>query len=314
MAQFVYSVGHETHFAEKWPADADTVWIDLDPTDRDRVTEVVNRLYSAHPKVIEHLLEGRSHRPDLLIEDDAVSFMLALIPISPEDSIRHLSFIVGRKFLVTAHLTGQSGIVEHARRHVLNNAMMDNGIDFALYQVLHGHVAALKQMANHLDQKFETLHRLLLRHPYHDLSPDILALRRETMAANHILDPEGAVFELLKSSDFPFVQKENRPYFQDVAFLMDEVVSEVQQIRDGLAEMVEAYTSLQSNEINKVMWFLTIVSTMSLPATTIASIYGMNFVHMPDLRWRYGYWYSLFLMFVVSLLMLLWMKIRRRRG
>ncbi len=314
MAQFVYSVGHDTRSARRWPVDADNIWIDLNPEDRDHVKEVVNRLYSAHPKVIEHLLEGRSHRPDLLIEEDAVSFMLALIPVDPEDPVRHLSFIVGGTFLVTAHLTERSEIVEQARDHVLNNAMMDNGVDFALYQVLHGHVVALKQLAVRLDQKFETLHRLLLRHPYHDLSPDILALRRETMAANHILDPEGAIFELLKSHEFPFVQTRNRPYFQDVAFLMDEVVSEVQQIRDGLAEMVEAYTSLQSNEINKVMWFLTIVSTMSLPATTIASIYGMNFVHMPDLLWRYGYWYSLFLMFMVSLLMLLWMKIRRRRG
>ncbi len=312
MPRFLFSRGDETDESSEWPKNTDHLWVDLGPKDEDSVTEVVDRLYPAHPKVIEHVLMGQSHRPNLIVEDGAVSFMLALIAVNVHEPPRHLAFIIGKNFVVTAHLQGESKVVNQAFSHILGNKMMNEGVDFALYQLLTAHVVALRALANHLDSRFEGLHRMLLTHPYRDLSPHILTLRKEAMAAKHVLDPEGAIFELLKSSDFPYVQTKNQPYFQDVAFLMNEVVAEVQQIREGLAEMVEAYTSLQSNEINKVMWFLTIVSTLALPATTIASIYGMNFVHMPELHWRYGYWYTLSLMFVVSVLLLLWMRMRRR--
>ena len=313
MPRYLYVTDHKTEQADTWPEESDVLWVDLGPSDRGHVHEAVKRLYAVHPQVIENLLKGKSHRPDLIVEDDAVSFMLALIPTEGEEHrVPHLSFILGKKFLVTAHLEDESPVVDTAFTHLLNDQMMDEGVDFALYQLLIGHVVTLKARANQLDQQFESLHRQLLRHPYRDLAPGILSLRKKAMAARHVLDPEGGIFELLKEPHFPFVEKRNLPYFQETAFLMQEVVAQIQQIRDGLAEMVEAYTSLQSNEINKVMWFLTIVSTLALPATTIASIYGMNFTHMPELRWRYGYWYVLALMFFVSVLLLLWMKIKRR--
>ncbi len=315
MPRFLYLQNQKTLVSDSWPQESDSLWVDLGPEDKGSVQEVVNHLYQAHPKVIERLLQGHDHRPNLLVEDDAVSFMLALIPTHDADEpLRHLSFIVGQKFLVTAHLDGVSEVVDGAFEYVRKNQLMDEGVDFALYQLLDRHVVALRQLANDLDRQFESLHRRLLMHPYTNMSPDILALRKRAMAAKHILDPEGAIVELLKSKGFPYVSKRNHPYFQDVSFLMNEVVSEVQDIRNGLAEMVEAYTSLQSNEINKVMWFLTIVSTLALPATTIASIYGMNFTNMHELHWRYGYYYSLVLMAFISVVLLLWVRNQRRRG
>ncbi len=315
LPRFLYRQNQKTLQSDTWPQESDTLWVDLGPEDKDSVQEVVRHLYQAHPKVIERLLEGHNHRPNLLVEDDAVSFMLALIPAHDADGpLRHLSFIVGQHFLVTAHLDDPSKVVDGAFEYVLKNHLMDEGVDFALYQLLDRHVVELRLLANDLDRQFEDLHRRLLTHPYANMSPDILALRKRAMAAKHILDPEGAIIELLNSKGFPYVSKKNHPYFQDVSFLMDEVVAEVQAIRDGLAEMVEAYTSLQSNEINKVMWFLTIISTLALPATTIASIYGMNFINMHELHWRYGYDYSLVMMVFISIVLLLWVRIHRRRG
>lgn len=314
MARFLYSQDGKVAESLEWPQRSDYLWVDLGPEDRGRIKEVLSHLYQAHPQVIQNLMERDAHRPNLLIEEDAISFTLATIPLEPDLPIHHLSFVLGKHFLVTAHLAESSEVADVAFEKILQSQLLAQGVDFALYQLLQGHVVALRQLANRLDDQFESLHRMLLRHPYGDLSREILWLRKRAMGVKHLLDPEGGVFELLKGSDFPYVQKENRPYFQDVEFLMKEVVQEVGAVREGLAEMVEAYTSLQSNEINKVMWFLTIVSTMSLPATTIASVYGMNFKNMHELYWRYGYFYSLCLMFLVSILLLWWMRIKRHQG
>lgn len=313
MARFLYCRDHQTLESDDWPPSSDALWVDLGPEDQGRVREVVQHLYSAHPAVMRHLLHGDSHRPNLLVDNDAISFMLALIPVEPDRPLHHLSFVIGEHFLVTAHLADASHVVDHAYAYVQNNHLLDEGVDFALYEVLIRHVVALREMANHLDAEFEHLHRVLLKHPYKNMSNDILALRKRAMAAKHVLNPEGTVFELLKSSDMPYVQKNNRPYFEEASFVMDEVVSEVQGIREGLAEMVEAYTSLQSNEINLVMRFLTVLSVLALPATTIASIYGMNF-DIPEIHWKYGYFYSLTVMALVTILLLLLMKKRSGQG
>jgi magnesium transporter len=65
---------------------------------------------------------------------------------------------------------------------------------------------------------------------------------------------------------------------------------------------------MQSNQINKVMKFLTILSILALPATTIASIYGMNF-WIPEIHWHYGYWYSLIVMALITGALLLYMRL-----
>ena len=314
MARFLFSRNRKTMASDRWPDSVDHLWIDLGPEDGDQVTGTIRRLYNAHPKVVEHMLQQGHRRPSLLIEDDAVSFTLSLIPTSiPEDDLHRLSFLLGKNFLVTVHLGDDSAVVDQAMKDVLRDQMMKEGVDFALYQVLREHLARLQELSSSLGERFEGMQQEMLEHVYRDMSPQILAMRKRAMSAKHILDPERSIMNLMKSEDFPYVQKKNRPYFQDAAFLMEEIGEEVGAIRSGLAAMDQGYTALQSNQINKVMWSLTVVATLSLPATTLASIYGMNWKYMPELNWHWGYYFILVLMVFLAVVMLLWLKVRRRQ-
>lgn len=78
--------------------------------------------------------------------------------------------------------------------------------------------------------------------------------------------------------------------------------------RELTADIRDSYLSLNSHQTNNVMKVLTIITSMFAPLTFIAGIYGMNFEYMPELTWRYGYFLSLILMFVVGGLMLVWFK------
>jgi magnesium transporter len=68
--------------------------------------------------------------------------------------------------------------------------------------------------------------------------------------------------------------------------------------------MRDSYESINSNRMNSIMMTLTIVSTIFIPLTFIAGVYGMNFANMPELRWEYGYPAAMFLMGVIALVML----------
>lgn len=307
MPQYLWVKDQQTREGQDWPQAAEIIWVDIGPGEDDAIQSVVENLYPVHPTAIRRVLD--QGRPSFLVEDDAVVFVLALVDEGQADDLRRLAIFLGDRFLVTVHLYGESDVVQHAWQFIARQQLLDEGPDFALYHVLENHLRVLKKVARQLDERFELLHRILLKHPYRDMAPHILPLRKKAMAVKQLLEPEVAIFELLKSDDFPYIQSRHRPYFEDATYQMREIVEEVQATREGLAEMVEAYTSIQSNEINKVMKFLTIISVLALPATTIASIYGMNF-NIPEIHWKYGYWYSLALMFVVTVALLAYMKRR----
>ena len=88
------------------------------------------------------------------------------------------------------------------------------------------------------------------------------------------------------------------------------ILEEIESVREALGETVEAYSSVQANDINQVMQVLAIVSLLFLPPTLIASIYGMNF-RIPEYGWPHGYAYSLALMAVLTAAFLIWARLRR---
>ncbi len=115
------------------------------------------------------------------------------------------------------------------------------------------------------------------------------------------------------------IQKDSDTYIQEgtVKYLRDvfEHVSQIHEIietqRELLSSIMDQYHSAINNKMNRVMQVLTIIATIFIPLTFIAGIYGMNFEYMPELKWRYGYFYVLGFMFVLLILMIFQFKRKR---
>lgn len=306
--RIVYAKDGTTHTSSHWPQQADTIWVDVGSEDRDSLDSILNRLYPSHPVAIQKVLDASDRQPSLLVEPKAVTAVLQ----EPDGSIDHLiahpiGIFLGKKFLVTTHLEGSSSTLDQVYEHVRRDNGLGHGADMALYHYLDLHIRQWRAVLKEISQGYEEIHLVMLRHPYHDLAHKILKLRRHTMTARHWLRPEREIFSLFGSKDFAYVREENHLYFDDLSDRMTELESDVESYRDGLSEAVEAYSSMQSNAINKVMRVLTLISVLALPATTIASIYGMNF-KIPELKWSFGYYYSLALMAVVTFAVYLYMR------
>jgi magnesium transporter len=109
----------------------------------------------------------------------------------------------------------------------------------------------------------------------------------------------------------PLVSNETRVFFRDVYDHTVQVVEAIETYRDLIAGLLEIYLSAVSNRMNEVMKVLTIVSTIFIPLSFLAGIYGMNFEHMPELRWQYGYPVAVSGMAVVGLGMLAYFRYRK---
>jgi magnesium transporter len=96
-----------------------------------------------------------------------------------------------------------------------------------------------------------------------------------------------------------------RLYFRDVYDHTVQVIDTVETYRDLLSGMLDLYLSSISNRTNEVMKLLTVIGTIFMPMTFLVGVYGMNFKHMPELEWHYGYYALWVVMLAISLVMVI---------
>ena len=115
----------------------------------------------------------------------------------------------------------------------------------------------------------------------------------------------------LARGEFDVFPPDMLPYMRDVHDHFVRVGDLADSYRDLVTSALDAYLSVQSNRMNEVMKTLTLISTVMLPLTFIAGVYGMNFDHMPELKWQLGYPFALGLMAVVAVSAVVWFRYRR---
>jgi magnesium transporter len=108
--------------------------------------------------------------------------------------------------------------------------------------------------------------------------------------------------------DSPLIQDATKLYIQDVYDHTIQAIDTIESFRDITSGMLDIYLSNISQRMNEIMKVLTIVATIFVPLTFIASVFGMNFEYFPELHWKWGYPLSLLLMLGVGLSMLYYFK------
>ncbi|MNY35478.1 Magnesium transport protein CorA [compost metagenome] len=101
---------------------------------------------------------------------------------------------------------------------------------------------------------------------------------------------------------------EERIYFGDIYDHLLKLTDMIEVDREMTADLRDSYISLNSNRMNSIMKTLTVITTIFMPLTLIAGIYGMNFRVMPELDWKYGYFGVLLLMLVLGAGMVRWFR------
>jgi magnesium transporter len=115
----------------------------------------------------------------------------------------------------------------------------------------------------------------------------------------------------LERGESELVSRNTHLYLRDVYDHTINVLDTIETYRDMLSGMIDIYLSSISNRLNETMKYLALISTIFIPMTFIASIYGMNFEFMPELKWIGGYPFALGVMGVVGLGFLIYFKLKK---
>jgi magnesium transporter len=176
-----------------------------------------------------------------------------------------------------------------------------HGADFTFYTLLDLMADGYLEICENLDLQIEELELGMEGKADFDPTPTIHQIRKFQIYFRHqVLPVREGLLSLIRESD-NLISTDDLPYYQDILDHINQVISQLDQIRDNLASIRELYLTQLNIGMNKVIQLLTVVSTIFIPVTFIAGIYGMNFKNMPELQWKYGYFILLGIMAIVSI-------------
>jgi magnesium transporter len=222
---------------------------------------------------------------------------------------KELDMFVSERFLVTIHEEAFLSINEIVARGEHDpHFLLDNGIDVLLYHILDKITDHYQPILDYLQEALDELEDDAVAKPTPELLGRISAKKRELLNLRRIVGPQREVVAQLTRGEVPFIRESTRIYFRDIQDHLIRVVEMVELYRDLVLGARDIYLSSISNNLNRVMKALTIITVTALPATIITSFFGQNFqvpVFEAVLHSNAGFWISMGLMVMVMLALLL---------
>jgi len=136
-------------------------------------------------------------------------------------------------------------------------------------------------------------------------------LKKELLVARKTISPLREAINRFSKSESTLIQEQSIVFIRDLYDHTIQIMDRVENYRDILNGLYDLHLSEISFKMNQVMQVLTIITTIFVPLSFLAGLYGMNFVHMPELHYRYGYFILLSAMFIIAGGLLLWFKNRK---
>ena len=164
-----------------------------------------------------------------------------------------------------------------------------SGPDYLFYALLDLIVDHYFLAVEGLSAQTEVLEDEVLEAPTRDTLAKIHGLRQEALALRRAAWPLRELVQVVLREESEMVNGATQPYLRDLYDHVVQVIDIVETQREILAGYADLYLSSLSNRMNDVMRVLTVIATIFIPLTFVVGIYGMNFEHMPELRWRWGY-------------------------
>lgn len=285
--------------ALRWLEEHRPFWLDLEAPD-EAGWDLLQGGFGFHPLSIE---DARSlsefAKVDPYPEYLFVSlhrFVLDGTGSAAELRLAEVDLFLHPSYVVTVHLEPAPEVDEVWRRLVAHPELMRRGSEFVAHLVVDAIVDGLFPVIERLVEAREQLEDRVLALTGANPWSEITRLRRVLLTARRSLRPQAEALAHLGRERRELVSDAAALYFRDIADHADRLVAIVENELRLLDNVVQMYLSLRTDRLNVVMQRLTMISAIFMPLTLIAGIYGMNFRHMPELQWRWGYPFALGLM------------------
>lgn len=273
--------------------------------DQQKVSEI-GSIFNLSPMLIEDIV-NTDQRPKFEEGEDYLSFILKSIDYDTKIHKIHaeqISLVLGKGYVLT--IQEQSiRIFEPVRDRIRNNKgrLRFSGADYLAYALLDNIIDNYLFAIGNMGEQIEDLCRMIITHPRQSIASQVYNFKIEINFLRKIVRPVKELLLQWLNSENPLVDKKTRLYLRHLTDLATQADESIEIYNTILTDTLNIYNTSISNKSNEIIKILTIFTTIFIPLTFIAGIYGMNFKYIPELEFRYSY--PLF--WLLSILITIWM-------
>ena len=314
MRAFVHLPGtplHETSSLvelERAYAKGATIWLDLGADAAEKraaLDPFFETTLGIHPLTIEDLWTERALPK---VEDFERYLFVLAHGVRRDDKGKictlEIDIICAPRFVVTHHERPSRSVDAVREELARSSRLLEKGTGWILHALLDHLVDHYVPVFDELDEVVETLERDVVAKAGtpagRNLMSRIFEIKRELQHLRRIVAHQREALVRLSRGEFLAIPKELIPFFRDVYDHFARITDLAESYRELVTATMDAYLSVQGNRMNEVMKTLTLISTVMLPLTFVAGVYGMNFDVIPGAHSPIGFWICCAVMLAIA--------------
>ncbi|HEY3365700.1 MAG TPA: magnesium/cobalt transporter CorA [Symbiobacteriaceae bacterium] len=300
---------------QTWAQAGGVLWVDVSPPTEAEIGQLATDL-GLHPMVARACLHPE-HRPRLREFKNHLLLVLNAVGRNGGEArsnsdlgrwrMLELNVIIGQHFLVTVHPDTVPAVSTLWQRWT----QTDEGrptVEYLLYSIGESVLSGYYLLLDRVDKDIDQVEDLILTGETVGLVDRLFGLKRHMLYLRRVLGPQRDALGGLMRREFAMISTEGRPYFVDLYEHSLRLFDLLDTYRDLVSSSMDAYLSTVSNQMNRIMQTLTIVSTIMLPLTLITGIFGMNFVGIPLIGTRWGFTAIMAVMGAIGIVMIIYFR------
>ncbi|MCX7124678.1 MAG: magnesium/cobalt transporter CorA [Gammaproteobacteria bacterium] len=289
-------------------------WINVVGLSDISIIKELAKRFTIHPLTVEDILNV-DQRPKVEEFEGYVFFTLKIMHWNAKDSslsIQQISIIFG-KDLILSFLETDVAIFDQIRIKLNNTSTQTQGLrqqssDYLAYRLIDAIVDDYFVALEYLGEEIEKVEDRIITTPTPQNARIIYRLKRQMLLLRKAVWPVREAISHLLYEENTLVTKFTRVYLRDVYDHMMQAIDTVETFRDMLSSMLDMYLSGLSIRMNEIVKTLTIITTIFIPITALASIYGMNLPDIPMMRSKWGFLVVCTLMVTSIICMILYFR------
>ena len=289
-------------------------WLIFNGLKNVKEVETVGKHFGMSNLDVEDIV-NTAQRPALNANDAYLVLIMKMLSYDKDFvlSSEHISFVLFKDSLITFHESDREEFQSIKERLQINTGRLrSKGSDYLMYALIDSIVDHYFQLVESLTDKTEALEDKIFENKNREnITDDIQALKKELLRIRRAVNPLNEITARLKALDSDLLTDKTQEYMRDLHDHVGQVMELIEMNREMIWGLMDMHMTLLSNKMNEVMKVLTIISTIFIPLSFVAGIYGMNFEHMPELEFKYAYFILLGFMGLMIVLMLFYFRRKR---
>ena len=295
-------------------------WVDIQGLGNEETWQRIGAVFDLHPLVLEDVVNVPQRPTVEEYEDQLVIISQMVLPKPDEHGFysEQVSFVLSKHYLLTVQEEPEYDCFDLVRSRIESGKgnIRKHGADFLAYALLDAIIDGFFPVLEDYGERIEALEDEVVANPTPKTLQKIYKLRRELLALRRAIWPQRSAINRLIRDNSQLIGQDVQIYLRHCYDHVIQVIDLVETYRELTSGLMDVYLSAVSNKMNEVMKLLTVISTIFIPLTFVAGVYGMNFnpdaspFNMPELNsyWGYVICWGVMIAIAFSLILFFWRR------